>query len=82
MQETADKLGAKYNAVQAAARRYGIKFVRAPRPSKYKKARLTWLRPLSAEAHSWLMGQLPEGSSIAELVCAIITDAYHDDQLP
>lgn len=34
---------------------------------------------LTLEAQDWLLRQVPEGSSVAEVVAAIITDAYLDE---
>jgi transposase len=36
------------------------------------------MRALPPEVHAWLVSQLPDGSSMEELVRAIVTDAYLD----
>lgn len=34
---------------------------------------------LPDEIQDWLIGQAPEGSTLNEVIGAIITDAFHDD---
>lgn len=34
---------------------------------------------LPDEIQDWLIGQVPEGATISEVVAAIVIDAFHDD---
>lgn len=34
---------------------------------------------LPDEIQNWLIGQVPEGATISDVVAAIVTDAFHDD---
>lgn len=37
------------------------------------------IEKLNPEVQNWLIDQVPQGSNLAEMVAAIITDAYHDE---
>lgn len=40
----------------------------------------TLIRSLPEEVGTWLAGQTPEGSTMADVIRAIITDAYHEEK--
>lgn len=37
------------------------------------------LETLSPEARQWLLATTPDGSSVASMLAAIVTDAYHEE---
>ena len=65
------KPGTFENKIREDAKRHGI-----TRGSVQETLSL-----LTPEIREWLMSTTPRGSTIAAMVAAIVTDAYHDEQL-
>lgn len=73
--QIAEKFGVKVKNVNTTARRRGIAL---PKEVKLPKHVPSVRVKLSPEQMAWVKATAPVGTSVAEFICAIVTDAYLD----
>lgn len=73
--QISEKFGVTIKSVQRAARNHGITIRRDVKLPKHVPSVRVKLSP---EQMAWVKATAPVGTSVAEFICAIVTDAYLD----